>query len=327
MEQNSSPFRWAYVGCGSIAKNTAVNIKFGDHRVTAVYSRNFEKAQAFASKHGARAYKSFEEAVTADDVDAVYIATPHNSHMEYSVRALSLGKPVLCEKPVAVNAGQLEKIIDAAKENNVYFCEAMWTWFSDVAIKVKQWINDGRIGEIISVQMNYAFPGVMQSKNSRLLMPETAGGALLDIGVYPITYCYNLFGMPKSIVCDGVVQNGIDVKEKITLGYEGFECKLNISLTELKESCVIKGKKGQINIPMFHFAALAFLKSEGKREVFRGKTDYLTQFNRVAGEIKENKTMSDYIPFSATKSCMLIMDECRKQMGLVYPFENAKKEN
>lgn len=316
-----SKFKWAYVGSGNIAKSTARNITGGEHEISAVYSRNREKAKSFAKKYNAKAYGSFDEMLENGDFDAVYIATPHTSHLEYSVKSLQKGKPVLCEKPVGVSAAEVDAIINAARENNVYFCEAMWTWFSDVALKVKEWISEERIGKIKSVHIDYAFPGLLMSKNSRVLTPETAGGALLDVGIYPITYCYNLFGVPDSVKCDGVIKNGIDVSETVVLGYSGFDCTLEMSLAKLKEGCKIIGTKGEITIPMFHMAWSANLKTDGKKKTFKGKTDYLTEFTRAAQEIKDGKTESDYIPLTATKECMKIIDDCREQMNLVYPFE------
>ena len=316
-----SKFRWMYVGSGNIAKSTASSIKKGNHSITAVYGRNPERVKKFADKYGAKAYNSFDEAVMSSDVDAVYIATPHTSHLEYAKRAMALGKPVLCEKPVAVCEKDVIDLINCARDNNVYFSEAMWTWFSDVALTVKKWIADGEIGEVRNVEIYYSFPGIMMPKTSRVLTPETAGGALLDIGIYPITYCYNLFGYPNSIECNGELKNGIDIKETIILGYDGFRCTLKMSLTELKESCHIIGTKGSISLPMFHMASKAGLKTEEMHRTFRGKTDYLTEFTRVSEEILGGKTESSYIPYKATQDCMRIMDECRKQMNLVYPFE------
>lgn len=315
-------FRWAYIGSGGIAKSTAMNIKKGNHRIVSVYSRTYEKAKAFADKHNAVAYKNFEDAVNRDDVDGVYIATPHTSHVEYAVKAMKMGKPVLCEKPVGVSLKDVDILINTAKETDTYFCEAMWTWFSPVALKVKKWVQSGEIGEVKDVVINYAFPGIRMPKDSRVLTPETAGGALLDIGIYPITYCYNLFGVPKGIKCDGVIQNGIDVSETVILDYGTFKCTLNMSLCKLKENCKIIGEKGKITLPVFfHMASKAILKKGLKRKAFRGKTDYITEFNCVAKEIREGKKESSYIPFEATRECMKIMDECRRQMNLVYPFE------
>lgn len=315
-------FRWAYVGSGSIANATAKEIVKGNHLITCVYSRNLQKAETFAEKYGATAVDDFERILERDDIDAVYIATPHNSHIEYAVRSMQSGKNVLCEKPVGVSVKEVDEMIKTSKMTNTYFCEAMWTWFSDVALTVKKWVNDREIGDIKDVVINYAFPGILLPKTSRLLTPETAGGALLDIGIYPITYCYNLFGYPKKIHCKGKLKNSIDVKEKVILEYDGFKCTLNMSLYSLKESCVIKGSKGKITFPtFFHMASNAVLKNENGKQTFNGVTDYLTQFTRVAQEIKDGKKESLYIPFEATRNCMKIMDECRRQMKLVYPFE------
>ena len=320
--QKMSKFRWAYIGSGNIAYSTARQITAGEHEIVSVYSRNFEKAKAFAEKFSAKAYDSFEEAVFRNEVDGVYIATPHTSHVDYAVRAMQGGKSVLCEKPVGVNGKDVEILINTSKETGVYFCEAMWTWFSDVALTVKKWVNSGKIGKVKEVKINYAFPGRFMSKDSRVRMPETAGGALLDIGIYPITYCYNLFGFPKKIECTGKIKDGIDVAETVILSYDGFRCVLKMSLYSLKESCVIKGTEGKITFPtFFHMASKVVLKNGKGKTVYNGKTDYLVEFSRAADEIRSGKAESDYIPFTATADCMKIMDECRRQMKFVYPFE------
>ncbi|MDE6766752.1 MAG: Gfo/Idh/MocA family oxidoreductase, partial [Eubacterium sp.] len=261
--------------------------------------------------------------VNRDHVDGVYIATPHTSHVDYAVRAMELGKPVLCEKPVGVCVKDVDTLVNAAKSNNIYFCEAMWTWFSDVALTVKKWVVNGAIGTVRDVVINYMFPGILMPKTSRLLTPETAGGALLDVGIYPITYCYNLFGYPEKITCTGKLKNGIDISETVVLDYGNFKCTLNMSLCWLKENCKIKGTEGTITLPsFFHMASKAVLKNKNGRQVFNGKTDYLTEFTRVSQEITQGKKESEYIPFAATRDCMRIMDECRRQMNLVYPFES-----
>lgn len=315
-------FRWAYIGSGNIANSTAAEITKGDHSIISVYGRNENKTKRFAEKYNALSFCDFESAVKRDDVDAVYIATPHTSHIDYAVQAMKLGKPVLCEKPVGVSERDVDILINTAEKENIYFCEAMWTWFSEVALTVKKWVLCKEIGDINKVVIHYAFPGILMPKSSRLLMPETAGGALLDIGIYPITYCYNLFGYPGRISCSGKLKNGIDISEKVILEYADFQCELNMSLCGLKENCLIKGNKGTIRLPsFFHMASKAVLENDKGKQVFYGKTDYLTEFTAVAGEIRNGMKQSAFIPFSATKSCMKIMDECRSQMGLIYPFE------
>lgn len=315
-------FRWAYIGSGNIANSTAKDITRGNHIITSVFSRNEVKGKAFAEKYNANYYNDFETAVNRDDVDAVYIATPHTAHVDYAVTAMKFGKPVLCEKPVGVCLSDVNTLVNTAKSENVYFCEAMWTWFSDVALTVKKWVQSNEIGDIKEVEINYMFPGILMPKTSRVLMPETAGGALLDVGIYPITYCYNLFGMPKNIICNGKIKNGIDLSETVVLEYDGFKCTLNMSLCRLKENCIIKGTKGKISLPaFFHMASKVVLKNDKGTKTFTGKTDYLTEFTRSSEEIKNGKIESEFIPFEATENCMKIMDECRRQMNLVYPFE------
>ena len=314
-------FRWAYVGCGSIAAKTAREITSGAHLIAAVYSRNREKAAAFAKSCGAVCFDSMEELLAFGQFDAVYIATPHTSHVRYAVAAMLAGYPTLCEKPAGVSADEAELLIAAARDRNVSFCEAMWTWFSDVALQVRQWISDGRVGEIKKVRMEYSFPGLLLGRESRLLRPETAGGVLLDVGVYPIAYCLRLFGYPEEIRCRGKLRGGVDVSETVTLRYRGFDCVLKASLTRMRDRCEIRGAKGVIRVPSFFAADRARLKTAEGKEIFRGRTDYRTEFTRVAEEIRRGEKESAYVPLELTRDCLRVADECRRQLGLVYPFE------
>lgn len=317
-------FRWAYIGCGSIADKTARSILKGEHEIVSVYSRSFEKATAFATKFGAVATKTAEEAINLEGVDGVYIATPHTSHVEYALMALKAKKPVLCEKPVGICEEDVRLLISAAKENNTYFAEAMWSWFSDVSLTVKKWVQSGKIGKVQKVKIIHAYTGMKKKSDSRVRNPETAGGALLDIGIYPITYCYNIFGTPDKIKCEGEIDKGIDIKEKVTLYYGNLKCENYISFEYFKESFEIAGTEGKITLPLFHVAPVAVLKSKKGNKLFFGKTTYLNEFDRVAEEIRKGKKQSDYIPFESTLQCMKIMDECRRQMNFRYPFEKER---
>lgn len=314
-------FRWAYIGCGSIACSTAKSILKGNHTITAVYSRTYSKAQAFAERFGAKAYLTLEELLSCGDIDGVYIATPHTSHVQYAVEALKAHIPVLCEKPVGISQSDVELLISTAKENDTYFAEAMWTWFSDTALAVKNWVQRDKIGRVQSVEIHHAFPGLNKNADSRVRDPMTAGGALLDIGIYPITYCYNIFGYPDRIKCEGTISDGIDIKEKITLYYGNMPCVLYMSFEYLKEKFVIKGTEGKIRVPIYHASNFAVLKSKKGNKIAFGKTTYLNEFDRCAEEISAGEKESNYIPFEATLNCMKIMDICREQMGLQYPFE------
>lgn len=316
-------FRWGYIGCGNIAYSTAKSILKGNHTVTAAYNRTYEKAEKFARKFGAKAYRTVDELISSGEIDAVYIATPHTSHVEYAVAALKAHIPVLCEKPVGVSSADVELLIKTAKENDTYFAEAMWTWFSDTALAVKKWVQNGEIGEVSKVEIHHCFPGMSMKEDSRVRDPMTAGGALLDIGIYPITYCYNLFGYPDRITCEGTIEKGIDTKEKVVLSYGNLNCELYMNLYYLKEKCVIKGSKGSVRLPgVFHASPWAVLCRKVPVKFGFGKTTYLNEFERCAEEIRQGKKESSYVPFEATLNCMRIMDECRKQMGLKYPFED-----
>ncbi len=315
-------FRWGYVGCGGIANSTAKSILKGNHEITAVYSRNFAKACAFAEKYKAKAYETFDELLACKEIDAIYIATPHTAHVDYAIAALKANIPVLCEKPVGVCKEDVELLVKTAKENGTYFAEAMWTWFSDTALSVKRWVKEGKVGNVTHVEIYHAFPGLAKKADSRVRDPMTAGGALLDIGIYPITYCYNLFGYPDKIVCDGTLKDGIDIKEKVTLYYGDTVCELYMSFEYLRESFVLEGSKGKIRLPgVFHAAAVAVLTGKNRVKLAFGKTTYLNEFDRCAKEIRSGLKESEYIPFESTVNCVKIMDECRRQMGLIYPFE------
>lgn len=316
-----SKTKWLYIGSGNICSSTARSILKGDHEIVGVYSRNYEKAKAFAEKHSATAFESVEEAILKSGADAMYIGTPHTSHKEYAILALKHKMPVLCEKSVCPNLKDTEEVIACAKENDTYFAEAMWTWYSDVALTVKEWVQSGKIGEVKKVFADFCIPGMFMNKKGRVFNPETAGGALLDITVYPITYIYNIFGYPDEIKCKGKVKNGIDIRETVTLSYGNTICTAKGNFDYFHETLKIVGTKGKITVPIFHMGSKAVLKTADETTTFNGKTDYLTEFTRVANEFKSGKKESDFVPFSATLDCMKIMDECRHQMNLVYPFE------
>ena len=317
-------FGWAYIGCGGIANITASElVKTPDNEIVAAWNRTPEKAEAFVKKFGGTAYKTIEEAINAPGVDGVYIAVTANLHAEFTKLCVSHGKPVLCEKPFAVNAKQAEDVLSYAAQQGVYVSEAMWTWHNATARKVREWVRQERIGRIRQVNCDYSFPMVkLPIQKPRHTSPEMIGGALLDIGVYCVRYCYELFGMPEEIVCNGRIVNGIDLGEHITLRYDGFDCNLRISRDEFDgEKLEIIGQKGTIKLPIFHATKKAILKTD-KKELFRDKALLFgTQFSAVAAEIRSGAKEGIAITPQSTIDCMKILDICRAQMGLVYPCE------
>lgn len=320
----SNAFGWCFIGAGSLAKQVAREItKSGKHVIVSVYTRRYEKGKEFAAKFGGKAYATAKEAILAEGVQGVYVVTPHNSHYEYTKLALALGKPVLCEKPFATDAEKTEELFTLAREKGVYAAEAMWTWFSPVAHKVKQWLDDGEFGEIQKITANYRLN--MYRFSPRLTDPALAGGALLDIGVYPVTYLYRLFGKPTEVRCKGVVENGVDMEEDIFLTFEnGQTFPASVSMRDFKgiEKLEIVGSKARLRLILFHCSKrVKLIRKDGHSEVFSGDGSYLNEFNLVSDEILSGKTESAYVPPKTTVEVMQILDECRRQMGLRYPFE------
>ena len=317
-------FRWCFIGTGKLAHQIAAEIiKSGRHEIVSVYSRRIESAKEFAAQFGGKATDSASEAITAEGVDGVYVVTPHNAHYQYVKQALELGKPVLCEKAFTTDAKQAKELFALAEEKGLYLAEAMWTWFSPVANKVKEWLDSGELGEIKRVKTNYHMD--VRKYADRLTDPKRAGGALLDSGVYPITYLYRLFGKPMSVACKGVLKDGIDMEENVDMTFaNGRTYRASISIHDWwgLEKFAVAGTKAKITVPWFHQAKQARLKRKnGPKEDFNGDGSYLNEFDLVAEEIRSGKTESSYVPRQATIDVLEIMDECRRQMGLVYPFE------
>lgn len=318
-------FRWCFIGAGDLAKTVANQLnKSGRHEVVSVYTRNYNKGLAFAEKHGGKAYPTPEEAITAEGVDGVYIVTPHSSHYKYAKLSLELGKPVFCEKAFTVTAKETDELIALAKEKNIYLCEAMWTWFSESANKTKQWIDVGKIGRVQSADFSYHVRTI--DRKGRHTDPKRAGGALLDITIYPITYAYRLWGTPAEIESVGVIKEGIDHSEKIIFTYPDFKVNISASIADFKglEKMSIKGEKGEIKAPFYHCAnGVIYKKSLFHKETFKGKgpkfNTYLDEFDAVAEDIRAGRTESDMVPLKATSDVMHILDKIREQIGLEYP--------
>lgn len=316
-------FKWAYIGAGGIARQTAdVITKTGRHRVASVYNRTYEKAEEFATLYGSSPYRTIDEAVSHPGIDAVYIATTNDNHYASAKQCLQAGKPVLLEKPFTISKTEALELVDIAGEKGVYLCEAMWTWFSPISLQVKEWATSGEIGEIKSIEISYV--NRVSHLYPRLFDPALGGGALLDIGVYPLTYLYNLLGYPSTIKCKGVIDRGVDVEENVTLTFAGglsVTAEISIVKSPGHEKLVITGTKGTINCPDYHMANKAeLIKPDGKSTIEKSGW-YENQFDAVAQEIRDGKKESSFVPLKATLDIMEIMDECRRQMGLKYPFE------
>ncbi|WP_423189845.1 Gfo/Idh/MocA family protein [Alkalibacterium sp. f15] len=319
-------FGWAYIGCGSIAHTTAKElVKTDDNQIVAVWNRTTAKAEEFAKEYGGTVYATAEEAINAAGVEGVYVNVNGDMHAEFTKLSIKNKKPVLCEKPFAVNEKVTKEVFDYAAEKDVYVSEAMWTWHNETALQVKEWVKSGVIGDIQSVDCAFAVPLLKHSDNPRLTTPSMLGGALLDLGVYAVRYCYELFGIPEQIKCEGDMHE-VDHAEKIEFQYPGFQAKMHISMKEDAGNFFeIKGTKGAISVPKFNSSKQAYLKTDGKEEVFEmAGLLYGNQFSNVAAEIRAGRKEGEKISGKSTIEVMALLDECRRQMGLVYPQEQSK---
>lgn len=322
-------FNWCFIGTGRLASHVAKILRSsGRHNIVSCYTRNYEKCEKFAQEVGATPYESSEEAIKDERVDAVYIVTTHNVHYKYAKEALLLHKPVLVEKPFTVFLKDTEDLIKLAKENNTYIAEAMWTWFASPARKVKEWIDENKIGNIQKIDFVWNMVSYPIS-SPRLYDPKRAGGALLDITIYPITYCYRLFGYPLKIEAKGIVKNGIDMKDDIIFYYpNNIKAHIEASISSLieQEKMTIIGDKGSIKIPLFHANNEVSYKSKDGNQKFKGKNgqylnkmiSYIDEFDAVMNDVNMGKLENDLVPLSSTLDVMKILEEIRHQIDLNY---------
>ena len=317
-------FNWCFIGTGKIAHKVAKELVTNPgHRIVSVYNRTKEKAESFALTYHAKVYDSAFEAINDPNVDAVYIATTNETHFEFAKLCLYNSVPVLCEKPITGNALELKKLIKLSEANDTFLKEAMWTWFNPVADKVKEWIKEERIGKIQYVECIFNMPifGYNKAKG-RYISPARYGGALLDLGVYPVRYVYELFGKPKSIEAKGKLYNGIDVWNESIFDYGDFKAKVSSQINAfVGEHCIIKGEKGTIKVPLFHMASKAVLKAKDGKEVFKDKKKkFATQFRVVAEYVKKEKP-DELVSLDSSLAVMELMDEIRRQIGVVFPCD------
>jgi predicted dehydrogenase len=269
---NKNRIKWGIIGLGNIASQFATDLLLlDDAELTAVASRNKEKATEFAEKYNCtKAYDSYEALFADDQVQIVYIATPHDSHAELAIKALESGKHVLCEKPMALSYQDAIRMTEASKKYNRFFMEAFWTRFIPSVQEVLEKVHQGIIGDLKSIQADFAFYAD-EAAGGRLFDKNLGGGALFDIGVYPLFLSYVLLGIPKEITAKSLLhKNGIDLQTAMLLQYENAQSVLQASiLYDGDMKATISGNQGRIelNAPWFMADGYAVFK-DGKKETF-----------------------------------------------------------
>lgn len=322
--------KWGIFGPGGISSKFAQDLAFAaGAELVAVGGRSLEKAERFAKEHQApRAYGSLEELAADPDVDIVYIGTLHTVHRENAVALLRAGKSVLCEKPFAMNAAETSDMIQAARENGVFLMEAMWTRYLPPIRKVREWLAEGRIGEVRMLKADFGFD-IGWAPESRLLDPALGGGALLDAGIYPVSFASMVFGaQPDKIMSSARIgQTGVDEQFSLLFEYEGGRTAALNGAVQLGmvSDAYIYGTKGYIHIPNFLFGKTASLHVRGEEPVHfaddREAKGYAFEAEEAMSCLREGKLESSVMPVEETLSIMGTLDAIRKQWGLRYPAD------
>jgi predicted dehydrogenase len=322
-----SEIGWGILGPGAIADRFASDLaQLTSARRVAVGSRSLKRAESFAAEHRfERAYGSYEAMAMDDEVDVVYVATPHPFHCVHSKLCLRAGKAVLCEKPMAVNQRQALDMVSCARQRGLFLMEAMWTRALPVMRQVRQWLREGRIGEARIVTADFGFRARWDPAG-RLLSPALAGGALLDVGVYTIALASMVFGaVPTDVhALAHLGQTGVDEQTGMVLRYEGgglalLACAIR---TQTPQEARIVGTEGWIELPAFWRATSATLHTRVDDPVeITGPSGYRYEAIEVMDCLREGHRESTLIPLDESVATAGLMDRAREEIGLVYPFE------
>lgn len=318
--------KWGIIGLGKIANKFAQDIHTVEHcQLYAVASRHQEKANSFAKLHNAtKAYGNYEDLVADPNVDAVYIATPHSSHKEYSILCLNHKKAVLCEKPLALNRQDVEEMIAVAKSNNVLLMEALWTYFLPHYQFVLNELKSGKYGAITKLEADFGFQPKFDI-NSRVFNKSLGGGSLLDIGIYPIFAALSTLGKPIDVDAKAIFfDNGADASCDIIFNYyDGVKAFLKSTLIEQTPTeAIFYCEKGIIKInSRFHQPSTVTINYKGKENTHDfgyttiGYNFETEHFNEL---LRNGKTESPLMTHDFSRNLMALLDDVKHLIGLKY---------
>lgn len=321
--------RWGVLAAGHIASDFVTALRrHTTQDVVAVGSRSLSKAQAFADAHGIpAAHGSYEDLVAEPGVDVVYVASPQSRHMHDALLAIEAGKHVLVEKPFALDAVQARRIVDAARAKGVFCMEAMWAKFLPHWSAIRETVASGVIGDVVSVRAEHDqwFPW---DPSFRLFSAELGGGALIELGIYPLTLAIDLLGFPTSVSAHGTVTaTGVDGQETIVLRHEGGAvATLHASVLGVGENAAsIIGTRGRIDVEGWFYLPASFTVTlrDGVRVRYENAAVDGLQFEaaEVARCISAGLVESPRMPLDETVRVMALMDEIRSQIGVRFPHE------
>ena len=323
-------YRWGILAPGRIARKFAIGLQeLPRAEVYAVASRDISRADAFGNEFNIpHRYDNYEALVANPAIDIIYIANPHPFHHKSVLLCLEHGKAVICEKPLGTNAMEVEAMVAKAREKKVFLMEAMWMRFLPAIVQVHKWLTEGLIGDVRFLMADFGFYGEFDPQN-RKYNPDLAGGALLDIGIYPISLAYMIFGEePVQVQSSAHIgQTGVDELSAYTFIYKnGAIAQLSSTYsTESPKEAHIMGTKGVIRMPLFWKAQEASVQLHGgplKHYDFSyPATGLQYQARCVMDCLSEGLTECNTMPLDETLRISKLMDNMRAEWGLKYPWE------
>lgn len=326
----TTTLRWGILGTGGIANSFASDLILDGHSIAAVGSRTAESAQTFADQYDIpAAHGSYEDLVADPEVDIIYVSTPHPFHAANATLALEAGKHVLVEKPFTLNATEAEAVTALAAEKGLVVLEAMWTRWLPHVLRLREIIASGAIGEVRTViaDHNQYLP---KDPSHRINAPELGGGALLDLGIYPVSFATDILGEPSSVsAISSPTATGVDRQTAILLGYaNGAQAVLHTALdTAGPNTASVIGTEGWVAVDRIFYTPTSFTVFDAKgtvTETFESSVEgrgMQYQAREAERLVSEGLVSGDILPPSETVAIMRILDEVRAQIGLSYPSE------
>ena len=329
---NSNGLRWGILGTGWIAQEFTTDLLATGGTITAVGSRTQESADAFAAEHGIQKTHASYGALVADpDVDVVYISTPHPFHYDNAKLVLNAGKHALVEKAFTLNAKEAREIVELADAKKLVVLEAMWTRWLPHMVRIRELIAEGKLGDVRTViaDHNQKLPS---DPNHRILNPDLGGGALLDLGIYPVSFAWDIFGKPNAIhaIATPTASTGVDRQTAIILGYEGGQqAVLHTALDTLgPNTASVIGTEGRIEIDSVWYTATTFTAYDSTGAVIERFDQPVVSRGMQYEAFALEKLVADGVlagvelPPVETVEIMETLDEIRRQIGLTYPGEH-----
>ncbi|WP_022836516.1 Gfo/Idh/MocA family protein [Salisaeta longa] len=322
--------RWGILGTGRIASDVTHDLKrLSAADVVAVGSRKAATADAFADRFDIpHRHASYAALVEDPAVDVVHIATPHVFHATHAMRAIEAGKAVLCEKPLALNASEADRLIASARAHNVFLMEALWTRFLPVMHRVRTLLSDGAVGAVQAMQATIGAPTPFDPRH-RLYDPALGGGALLDLGIYPIALAFDVLGPPDAHTSTAALApTGVDAQCGAVFSYNsGAQAVWHASLrADLGRTCSIAGPDGRLEgtRAWWKGAPFTWTRADGTTQriaaPFEGN-GYQFEARHVMRCLREGRTESPVLPLDESRAMAAVMDALRAGWGVEYPQE------